>query len=76
MEALLQKLVSESAERTEVTSANGMESKISGILEKSLGIDVLTPNSNNNDQWENAPVLSLFDNVVVSYYFLVWKLHD
>jgi hypothetical protein len=66
MEELLQKLVSESEERIDAASENGMERKISGILEKSLGIDVLTPNSNSNEQWENAPVLSLFDNIVVS----------
>ena len=32
----------------------------------SLGIDVITPSSTPSDQCENAPVLSLFDNAVVS----------
>lgn len=30
----------------------------------SLGIDVLTPSSSTSNQYENAPILSLFDNAV------------
>ena len=31
---------------------------------ESLGIDVLTPSSSTSNQYENAPILSLFDNAV------------
>jgi hypothetical protein len=38
-------------------------------LERSLGVDAMTPESSDSEKLENVPVMSLFDNGVVSSLF-------
>jgi hypothetical protein len=61
VEMLLEKLMQK-------VDSNGISnSKDQGLeseLRESLGIDVLTPSSSTSNQYEHAPILSLFDNAV------------
>jgi hypothetical protein len=61
VEMLLEKLMQK-------VDANGIGIEVDHSLvpeaRESLGIDVLTPSSSTSNQFENAPILSLFDNAV------------
>jgi hypothetical protein len=61
VEMLLEKLMQKvDSNGTGIEKDHGLVPEV----RESLGIDVLTPSSSTSNQYENAPILSLFDNAV------------